>query len=394
MATPKRSAALLRNLEAPQRASFVELLFDVVFVFAFTRLGERLVRDLSWLGLYQVVLLVLAMWWVWYRMAWTTNRYDPRRPVIQVMVIATMLGTLLMAAALPGALDRNGLVFASVYVAVQTLRHLWLVMLGGDPRARLVSIRILAWSVVSAVPWIVGMFSHGAARLAWWTVAVAVDYLGGLLDFPTPRLGRAGLRGQKVAEEHLTERYRQVLIIAFGETVLTSGIHFSPHAFERDRTAALLVAFAITVLMWQIYFYRAGELLPAAIIASRSQARVGEVASYSHLVMVIGAAVSGVGDSLIIREPLGHAPPSWPLAIVGGPLMFLIGRAMLDYSVFSRVSLSRPIGVILLVVLVPTASGLAPILVAMLVAAVLAGIAIANLLSWRLFPRLPSPPFR
>jgi len=394
MGTPDRSVALLRNLEGPQRASFVELLFDVVFVFAFTRLGERLVEDLTWLGLYQVLLLVLAMWWVWYRMAWTTNRYDPERPVIQLTVIATMLGTLLMAAALPAAFDGSALVFAPVYVAIQVLRHLWLVLLGGDRYAQLVSVRILAWATVSAVPWIIGMFTQGSARMVLWSLAVLTDYLGGLLDFPTPRLGRAGLRGQKVAEEHLTERFRQVLIIAFGETILTSGIHFSPHAFERDRTFALVVAFIITVLLWQIYFYRAGELLPAAIVASKAQARVGELASYSHLIMVIGVAISGVGDTLIIREPVGHTRLSWLLVIVGGPVLFLTGRALLDYFVFSHVSASRPIGAILLAVVALTASALSPILIAVLVAAVLAGVAVSNVLSWRLFPRLPAPPFR
>lgn len=394
MAGSDRPSELLRRREDPQRAGFVELLFDVVFVFAFTRLSERLVEDISWRGLYQGVLLTAAMWWIWYRMAWTTNRYEPARPVIQLMVIGTMLGSLVLSTALPGAFRDRGVIFASTYVAIQTIRHLWLVLLGGDRNAQLVSVRILLWALLSAVPWIIGMLTHGTARLIWWSIAVALDYAGGGLDFPTPRLGRAGLRGQKIAEEHLTERYRQVLIIALGETILTSGIRFSPLGFERERTAALLVAFVITVLLWQIYFYRAGELLPVAIAASRAPARVGEVASYSHLLMVTGVALSGVGDNLIIEHPLEHARAGWVLLILGGPALFLVGRATLDYAVFSHVSWSRPIGVLFLAALVPLTLDWLPLVVALLAATVLAGVAVSNIISWRLFPRSPGAPFR
>ncbi|MFE9658015.1 low temperature requirement protein A [Micromonospora sp. NPDC006431] len=386
------AAELPGSRQPPQRAGFVELLFDVVLVFALTRLSDRLVHQLDWHGFYSALVLTLAIWWLWYRMAWTANRYDPTRPMIQVMVIVTMLGALLMGAALPAAFEAYGAVFAGVYVAVEVVRHLWLVLFGGDGYARGVSVRILFWACISAVPWLAGIFAHGDIRLVWWTVAVLIDYVGGLLDFPTPWLGRAGLRGQPIAEEHLTERYRQVLIIAFGETILTSGIQISPYGFQRERTAALLVAFVITVLLWQIYYYRAGELLPAAIASSRAPAYVGELASYAHLIMVVGVAVGAVGDRLIIAEPFGETKPSRFLVILGGPALFLVGRAMLDYAAFSRVSWSRLVGLALLAVLVPVAHAVPPLLVALAAALVLVGVATANVISWRLYPREAAPP--
>ncbi|MEV0157095.1 low temperature requirement protein A [Micromonospora sp. NPDC050686] len=392
MTTRGEAAELPGSRKPPQRAGFVELLFDVVLVFALTRLSDRLVEHLNWHGFYSAMVLTLAIWWLWYRMAWTANRYDPTRPMIQVMVIVTMLGALLMAASLPAALEAHAAVFAGVYVAVQVLRHLWLVLFGGDGYARGVSIRILFWACVSAVPWIAGIFAAGDLRLACWTVAVLVDYAAGLLDFPTPWLGRAGLRGQPIAEGHLTERYRQVLIIAFGETILTSGIQISPYGFQRERTSALLVAFVITVLLWQIYYYRAGELLPAAIASSRAPAYVGEVASYAHLLMVIGVAVSAVGDRLIIMEPFGATTTARITVILGGPALFLVGRGMLDYASFSRVSWSRPIALVLLAIMVPAVHVLPPLVVALAAALVLAGVATSNVITWRLSPREAAPP--
>lgn len=394
MATTGGSAELLRSHQHPQRAGFMELLFDVVFVFAFTRLSQRLVQDLNWLGAYQSLVLLLAMWWIWYRMAWTTNRYDPNRPALQMMVISTMFGSLLMAAALPAAFRDRGLVFATVFVAVQTLRHLWLVLLGGDRTVQLVSVRILFWAAISAVPWIAGIFAEEAARVTWWTLAVGLDYVGDRLDFPTPRLGRAVLQHQTVSEEHLTERYRQVLVVAFGETILASGIEFSDYGFERDRTAALVVAFATTVLLSRIYFYRAGEMLSEAIASSRTPARVGALTSYAHLVMVAGITLTAVGDELIIVHPFEHTKPAWILVIFGGPALFLVGRALLDYTAFRHISWSRPIGLLILAALAPATVGLPPIMAAVTTAAVLAGIAVSNAVAWRVFPREPAPPPR
>lgn len=378
--------------EPPRRAGFVELLFDVVLVFAFNRLTDRLYGQLDWQGFYSALVLTMALWWLWYRMAWTTNRYDPTRPMVQVMVVVTMFGALLLAAALPAAFRDRAVVFATVYVAVEVLRHLWLVLFGGDGYQRLVSVRIVFWACLSAVPWLAGIFTDRPTRLVLWSLAVVIDYAGGLLDFPTPRLGRAGLRGQPIAEEHLTDRYRQVLIIAFGENILTSGIQFSPYGFERERTAALVVSFVLTVLLWQIYYYRAGELLPLAIARSRSPAYVGDLASYAHLIMVIGVAVTGVGDKLIISHPAGGTQLSWVVVIFGGPALFLVGRAMLDYAAFSRISWSRPIGIAVLAVLAPATVVLPPLLVATVATLAVAGVAASNAISWRMFPREMAPP--
>jgi low temperature requirement protein LtrA len=392
MATTGDAAEPEGGDEQSRRAGFVELLFDVVLVFALVQLDERLVKDLTWPGFHAALLLFLALWWVWYRIAWTTNRYDPTRPAIQFMVIVTMLGSLLMAAAVPNAYGAASAVFAGVYVAVQVLRHLWLVLLGGDRYARLVSVRILFWAMISAVPWIAGIFTEAGPRLALWTVAVVIDYTGGVLDFPTPRLGRPALRGEPVAHEHLTERYRQLLIIAVGETILISGIQFSPYGFERARTVALIVSFTITVLLWQIYFYRAGALLPAAIASSKVPAHVGKLAAYAHLIMVVGVVLSSVGAKLVISQPLGHSEPTWTLLTFGGPALFLVGRGFFDYVAFNRVSWSRPIGLLLFAALAPATLRLPPLTVAVMAAAVMAATATANAVAWQLFPREPTPP--
>ena len=87
-----------------------------------------------------------------------------------------------------------------------------------------------------------------------------------------------------------------------------------------------------------------GSCWPAAIAAAPDPARLAVSAIYAHLVMVAGIVATAVGDELVIAHPLGHTQPAWVAVILGGPALFLAGRARFEYAVFGRVSRDRPIG--------------------------------------------------
>lgn len=117
--TAGNTSDLLRNHAEPQRATYVELFFDVILVFALTRLSHTLFTDLTWLGALHTVILLAAFWWVWVFTAWTTDRLNPAQPAIQVVIIPIMLGTLIMAGAAPTAFGEDGMIFAATYVIIQ-----------------------------------------------------------------------------------------------------------------------------------------------------------------------------------------------------------------------------------------------------------------------------------
>ena len=54
-----------RNGHEHHRVTFVELFFDLVFVFAVTQLSHGLLKHLTPLGALQTGLLVLGVWWLW-----------------------------------------------------------------------------------------------------------------------------------------------------------------------------------------------------------------------------------------------------------------------------------------------------------------------------------------
>ena len=56
-----------------QRVTPLELFFDLVFVFAITRVTTLMAHDLSWTTIGQGLLVLAALWWGWAAFAWLTN---------------------------------------------------------------------------------------------------------------------------------------------------------------------------------------------------------------------------------------------------------------------------------------------------------------------------------
>jgi low temperature requirement protein LtrA len=388
--TTNGAAALLREPGQPQRATFLELFFDLVYVFVLAQLSQGLIHNLDWSDAFQTLVLLLALYWVWNGTAGITDLYDPQRPEIQLLVIASMLASLVMAVAVPETFRNTGLLFASTNVAIHVGRGLFLVLALRGHVAWRRTTRSLFWFALSAGPWIAGALVHGTARGVLWTLAVAMDYTAGRIRYPTPGLGRSASSEWPIVAEHLSERYRQFFTIALGELILVMGLTYSGSGFAAGHTAAFLVSFVTTALLWRIYIYRAGELLPAAIAAARDADRIARSVSYAHLLMVAGIVATAVGIEVVIRHPSGHTQPAWIAVILGGPALFLAGRAAFEYTVFARVSPSRVIVLLVLAALAPAMLLVPPLVVAIAAALVLTGVAVSD--AARAQGRPPEPP--
>jgi hypothetical protein len=98
-------AQLLRKPGQPRQVTFLELFFDLVFIFALTRVSQRLVEDITserhivLTEAAQTLLVLLAIWAVWTATTLITDLYDPDHPQIQFLVVATMFASLVMAIA-------------------------------------------------------------------------------------------------------------------------------------------------------------------------------------------------------------------------------------------------------------------------------------------------------
>jgi low temperature requirement protein LtrA len=187
-----------------------------------------------------------------------------------------------------------------------------------------------------------------------------------------PLLLMLALRGNK-EQQRIPAR-----IVCWSAVSAVPWLTYSADKLHADRSAAFIVAFATTVLLWRLYFFRAGHLLTRAVAESARPAKLGFSAIYTHLVMVAGIIAAAVGYELVINHPFGRTDLVWLAVILGGPALFLAGRTRFEYEVFGRVSRSRLIGLLLLAALAPVMVFVAPLAVAMTATLVLAGMAIAD----------------
>ncbi|WP_328653357.1 low temperature requirement protein A [Micromonospora sp. NBC_00330] len=378
-----RAAALLRKPGQPQRPSLLELFFDLVFIFALNRVSQRLVEELTEQRVVLIeagesLLLLLAFIVLWFVTAWVTDLYDPQRPQLQVLVYTAMLGALVMAVAVPHAFGDRGLAFAGAYVAVHITRGLIIVPILRGHEAQRRAAGVFFWFTLSAVPWIAGAIVTDLARSLLWTLAIAIDGAALLLFYPAP-WSRPTQQQWPVLAEYMSERYRQFFIIALGELILTTGSAYSDTSFRHGgAAAAFAVSFITTVLLFRVYVFRAGQLLPQAIRAAAEPAHLIREAFLAHVLMVAGIVAVAVGYEIVIEHPFGHTHAAWILVVLGGPMLFLIGRALVEHAVFARVSRSRIVGALALAAASPFMIFLPPLAVAVTAVIVLAGIAASD----------------
>ena len=183
-AEPERGLLRTRGGHEHSKVTFIELFFDLVFVFAVTQLSHSLMEHFTPVGAVQTLLLMLAVWWVWIYTSWVTNWLDPEKLPVRFLLLGIMLAGLVMSASLPMAFESRGIAFATAYVVIQvgrTIFFLWAVK--GRPGMVRNFQRILTWLVLAGIFWIAGAFAHGPGRLALWVIALGLDYISPSLAF-------------------------------------------------------------------------------------------------------------------------------------------------------------------------------------------------------------------
>jgi len=346
------------------KVSFVELFFDLVFVFAITQISHTLLEHFSALGLAQAALLLGAVWWVWIYTSWVTNWLDPDHIAVRLMLFALMFAGLLLSTSLPEAFGDKGLIFAGAYAAMQIGRSLF-TMLSLKPHSpgnyRNFQ-RITAWLVLSGIFWIAGGLAEGNSRFAFWALALALEYVSPSLGFYVPGLGRSTTADWTIEGGHFSERCALFVIIALGESVLVTGATFAKLAMTPVIVLAFANSFLSSVAMWWIYFNIGAERASEQIARSSDPGRLARIAyTYIHLLLVAGIILVAVGDELVLAHPGGHTEIKAAIAIIAGPALYLLGNLFFKEVTAGWYPLSHLIGLGLLALLTPLAGSLPPL---------------------------------
>jgi low temperature requirement protein LtrA len=364
-----------------QRATTLELFYDLVFVFAVTQVSHLLLDDLTWRGVGHMTLALLVVWWAWNYTTWVTNELDPDSVVVRLLLIGLMLASLLLAIAIPDAFGDRALLFAGSYVAIQVGRHTFLTFAaaGRGTIERERAGRILAWFVVAGTLWLAGAFVDGSARTTLWLVALAIDYAAPLVLYWVP--GRPPLSGDTwdVETAHFAERFQLFMIIALGETVVITGATTAEQDLNVSRLLAFGLAFLGTAAMWWLYFDYVAQIAQRRLELAEDRTKLARDGyTYLHVVMVAGVIIAAVGDELVIAHPTEQLPMSEVAVVTAGPAIYLLGHVFFRLRMAGSLSRKRLAGAVGCLA-VGAAFGWAPALVvAALVLAVLGAVIAAE----------------
>ena len=170
-----------------------------------------------------------------------------------------------------------------------------------------------------------------------------------------------------------------MVIIALGESILVTGATFGGLERTPSVVSAFVVAFLGSVALWWIYFARHAEEGAHRIAIAADPARVGRGGyAYGHAIMVAGIIVTAVGDELILMHPTGHISGATAWVLIGGAVIFLIGNTLFNAALTGHVPIGRPAAMAalaLLALIVPVAT---PIALAICVTAILAAVIVVN----------------
>ena len=376
--------SLRRDSAVPQRATSLELFYDLVFVFAITQVSHLLLAHLTWEGAGQAALVLLVVWWSWNYTTWATNELDPDATLVRLLLIALMLASLLMAIAIPEAFGERGLLFAGAYVVIQVGRHTFLTFAAAAPgtveRARAAS--ILVWFLAAGVLWIAGGIAEGPARTVLWLAALALDYAGPLVTFRVPGRPRLAPEAWEIGTEHFSERFQLFIIIALGETIVITGATTSELELTLATVAAFAVAFLTTAALWWLYFNLVAAISERRLAQAEARVLLARDAyTYLHVVLVAGILLNAVGDELVIAHPTEELSGAELAATVGGPALYLLAHVLLRLRMSGTLAVRRLLGAAACVVIGLVGSALSALVVAALLLAVLVGVIVGDQLA-------------
>lgn len=150
MATDGGATAAAPTDPGLERPAFLELFFDLVYVFALVTLATVLSENLSWTGLARTLVLLLGFAMIWALTVWAADSVDLTRPAGQGQFIWVAAASLLLAALAPDAYDDHALPFAITYVVIHLSASAYYVLVVSIRKPPRRSIRIQVWEAIAA----------------------------------------------------------------------------------------------------------------------------------------------------------------------------------------------------------------------------------------------------
>lgn len=332
------------------RVTTLELLFDLVFVFAITAVTSFMAHHLSATGLLEGLVIIALLWFGWTAYAWLGNQARADEGPLRLSMMFAMVAFFVVALTIPEAFeDRPGglsgpLVFVIAYAVVR-LSHLAVYELaaGNDTELR----RTVRRAFVSTLPALVllgvGAFCDTHLRLLLWGIAVVTDYAGIFIS---------GASGWRVpAPGHFAERHQLVIIVAIGESIVSVGVGLDGAPVTWSLLAGAALGVGISVALWWTYFDVVALVAERRLTELQGDDRTRlarDTFTYLHMPAVVGIVYLALGTKIVLTQVAAvadgeHATFSGIglLALYGGAALYLMAMSAVRWRDLGRPNIAR-----------------------------------------------------
>ncbi len=324
---PGSSARQTRIARVASRVTTIELLFDLVFVFTISRVAEIMVHSPDAVGVAQGALVLALVWWMYDAFAWLTNQATPDTTGFRIALIGAMAAFLVMSLAIPDAFGATGVLFGVSYIVVAVIHATLFIVLGGAAAGRRMFF-VGTSNVLVGVLLVVSGFVEGPLDWVLFGVPLLLFLVSALLS------ARGGF---DPGASHMVERHGLLMIIAFGESIVSVGVGATGHEIGPALLVGTVLSVALVAALWWCYFDGDDTRAEARMAAVAPERRTGValLAFYlEHLAMIFGLLLLAAGLHALFADPLAALEPSAAWLIGGGVALYLAGdaayRATLD----------------------------------------------------------------
>jgi low temperature requirement protein LtrA len=379
-----RAVRLREAMYAPapkgdRHATWLELFFDLVFVFAVAELGHYLHGHLTLWGLLGFAFLFLPVWRVWMAYSYYSDLFEADGFWDRAATVAAMFGVVVLGLTIYGAFDGASAAFAAAYSALRLLLvGLYVGAWRRFPEARGFCARYVAGFSAVAALWVLSVFVPEPGRFVLWGVALIIDLATSPAAYVTAR---------RVPQQvsHMPERFGLFVIIVLGESVIAVGAGIADVDWRWPGVVAATAGFFAAVGMWWLYFDRADESVISRSVRSGWRGiLLSFVYGYGHYLIYAGITAASIGILASIEAASsGALALGGRLALCGGIALFLLGIAAAHGAspgpLHRDLLRARLSGAALLLALALAGGLLPPALLAILATLLLAGLAVFEL---------------
>ena len=164
-----------KNLNSPkgQNADFVELFFDLVFVYAITRITSLTAHNLDLIHVFQSVLVFWLIWWGWTQFTWALNASYTKLAEVRLVVLIGTGVAFVMASSVRYAFHEGVMWFAAPYVLMRIIGLILYIRVTAsskEQRAAVITFALVSMAGLIAV--LAGALVSPSLRIIFWFVAI------------------------------------------------------------------------------------------------------------------------------------------------------------------------------------------------------------------------------